>query len=249
MSTKKLQILDSLGFVSYNNQDLTDEQKTQVRKNISKYEWREGIFSNTIKFKYCDISEHINWEVAASMPDALGFNNNIVEYMAFMAKSLFESAPTANNDTIVKNIATNYKALRDAGGFSNSSIIIGFPDNDDNLGFSIQMYAASNDANKITIKIYDNNMHSNVKTGYWIANSDGTVTKSISTINLDATLAKESFYADAKAVGDALETKIDRSEVEEIDAIEIATNTGLISPAAAEDGSIYTDENGALYSL
>ena len=46
-----------------------------------------------------------------------------------------------------------------------------------------------------------------------------------------------------------LSFKIDRSEVREIDAIQIATNTGLISPAVAEDGSIYTDENGVLYTL
>lgn len=40
-----------------------------------------------------------------------------------------------------------------------------------------------------------------------------------------------------------------RNEVEEVDAIELVTEIGLISPVAAEDGSIYTDENGALYSL
>ena len=46
-----------------------------------------------------------------------------------------------------------------------------------------------------------------------------------------------------------LSFKIDRSEVREIDAIKIATKTGLISPTVAEDGSIYTDENGVLYTL
>lgn len=35
----------------------------------------------------------------------------------------------------------------------------------------------------------------------------------------------------------------------EIDALELAVKMGLISPTAAEDGSIYTDENGVLYSL
>lgn len=40
-----------------------------------------------------------------------------------------------------------------------------------------------------------------------------------------------------------------RSEVEEIDALELVTEMGFISPVAASDGSIYTDENGALYSL
>lgn len=44
-------------------------------------------------------------------------------------------------------------------------------------------------------------------------------------------------------------TKIDRSEVEAKDAVEIATKAGLVSPVAAEDGSVYTDENGVLYSL
>ena len=40
-----------------------------------------------------------------------------------------------------------------------------------------------------------------------------------------------------------------RSEVEEIDAIELATKTGLVSPTTADDGAIYTDENGVIYSL
>lgn len=40
-----------------------------------------------------------------------------------------------------------------------------------------------------------------------------------------------------------------RNEVEEEDAVQIATEMGLVSPVAADDGSIYTDENGATYSL
>ena len=40
-----------------------------------------------------------------------------------------------------------------------------------------------------------------------------------------------------------------RNEIEEIDAVEIAVKAELISPVAAEDGSVYTDENGVLYSL
>lgn len=40
-----------------------------------------------------------------------------------------------------------------------------------------------------------------------------------------------------------------RNEVEEIDAIELAAKMGLVYPTTAEDGSIYTDENGVLYSL
>lgn len=52
-----------------------------------------------------------------------------------------------------------------------------------------------------------------------------------------------------KADKSELATKIDRSEVEEEDAIDIAAEMGLVSPVAAEDGAIYTDENGDIYSL
>jgi hypothetical protein len=52
-----------------------------------------------------------------------------------------------------------------------------------------------------------------------------------------------------KADKSELDTKIDRSEIEDEDAIEIAAKLNLIKPIAAEDGAIYTDENGALYSL
>lgn len=40
-----------------------------------------------------------------------------------------------------------------------------------------------------------------------------------------------------------------RDEVEETDAIELAVKMELVFPVAAEDGSIYTDENGIVYSL
>lgn len=40
-----------------------------------------------------------------------------------------------------------------------------------------------------------------------------------------------------------------RNEVEEEDAIQIAAKMGLVSPVAAEDGAIYTNENGDIYSL
>lgn len=52
-----------------------------------------------------------------------------------------------------------------------------------------------------------------------------------------------------KADKSDLATKIDRSEIEEDDTLAIAVDMELVSPVAAEDGSIYTDENGALYSL
>lgn len=55
--------------------------------------------------------------------------------------------------------------------------------------------------------------------------------------------------ADKTEVDIKLATKIDRSEIEEEDAVTIATELNLVSPVAADDGSIYTDENGDIYTL
>lgn len=52
-----------------------------------------------------------------------------------------------------------------------------------------------------------------------------------------------------KADKTELATKIDRSEIEEEDAIAIVAEMGLVSPTVADDGSIYTDENGDVYTL
>lgn len=68
-------------------------------------------------------------------------------------------------------------------------------------------------------------------------------------------ITKDNLSLTLKAIKKLLSFKADkfevvlRNEVEEIDAIEIAAKMGLVSPIAAEDGSIYTDENGVLYSL
>lgn len=67
-------------------------------------------------------------------------------------------------------------------------------------------------------------------------------TKDHLSLTLKALKKLLSFKADKSEV-------VFRSEVEEVDAIELAAKMGLVSPAAAEDGSIYTDESGAVYSL
>lgn len=62
-------------------------------------------------------------------------------------------------------------------------------------------------------------------------------------------ITKDHLSLTLQSIKKLLSFKIDRSEVREIDAIQIATKTGLISPTVAEDGSIYTNENGVIYTL
>lgn len=65
-------------------------------------------------------------------------------------------------------------------------------------------------------------------------------------VTVGTTLPKPDFKQDDPSKGDYIKNK---PKITTDDAIEIAVETGLISPVAAEDGSIYTDENGVLYSL
>ena len=54
-----------------------------------------------------------------------------------------------------------------------------------------------------------------------------------------------------KADKSEVATKVDKSEVEEIDAIRLVMETNLIphDVPIAEDDSIYTDEKGVIYTL
>jgi hypothetical protein len=61
----------------------------------------------------------------------------------------------------------------------------------------------------------------------------------------DYVLTKE----DKQEIADLAAELIDESGIEDEDAIKIVTELNLVAPVAADDGAIYTDENGALYSL
>lgn len=43
--------------------------------------------------------------------------------------------------------------------------------------------------------------------------------------------------------------KVESRLLNDEDAIEIAVDMDLVSPAASEDGAMYTDKNGVIYSL
>ena len=200
-----IEIPEVEGFVSYDKeQNLTDEQKAQVRKNISKYNWREGLFSGAIEFKYCDMLNHINWDVAGDMQDTYGFGNNIVEYMAYMSQMAFDAMISQDMTNIITRIAVNYNALKSAGGLTTDSVTFGCPDDKDDLAFAMRIYGKYGTEGGVNVVISTNNVNNNVKTGSWSYSPDGTISSSVAANNIDASLSKENYYADAKAVGDVI---------------------------------------------
>lgn len=68
------------------------------------------------------------------------------------------------------------------------------------------------------------------------------ITKDHLSLTLQVIKKLLSFKADREEV-------VLRSEIEEIDAIEILMEMNMVAPVMADDGSVYVDENGAMYSL
>ena len=61
---------------------------------------------------------------------------------------------------------------------------------------------------------------------------------------------KENLNIILQVVKKLLSSKIDRSELPNSSkAIEIAAENGLIDPIVSDDGFIFADENGVIYSL
>ena len=52
-----------------------------------------------------------------------------------------------------------------------------------------------------------------------------------------------------KADKSEVDLKVDKSEFSDDNAIELSTEMGLVSPIADNDNSIFTDENGVVFSL
>jgi hypothetical protein len=72
----------------------------------------------------------------------------------------------------------------------------------------------------------------------------------ISKENLNIVLQSIKALLSFKADKTELAEKVNRSELpDEFDALEIAAEMNLVEPIAADDGSIYTDENGNIYTL
>ena len=63
-------------------------------------------------------------------------------------------------------------------------------------------------------------------------------------ITVGTQLPKPNFKQDDPTKGDYIKNKPNEN-----DAFEILNELGIISPATASDGSIYTDKNGVIYSL
>lgn len=243
-------------------QELTAEQKMQVKENIGAfvYDWHGVLMnpSSTIPGKFiANVSETTqnvsDWDKLLSLTSAVDSRFNLLYRLDDICRVSCFPSHLKHSDDVAINHITNY-IFPELDKMIDEGVLI--PGNNGYVDWYYVHTANTGSIHGITeIKIsYDktNGVLNLIKTDnsrvqrYWYMSGYGFMTNT-QTPDVDTTLTVGGAPADAKVVGEALTLKADIPS--ETDAIELATELELISPAAADDGSIYTDENGAIYSL
>jgi hypothetical protein len=237
---------------------LTDEQRTQARANIGSlgYNWHTIYENGSTSIQFANYNENSsisNWENGLNVSSTNGTYGSALGEFLNSVYYILRSGTVA--DVWVKLFVNAGKALIDAGVLVEDSTYI----------FACITSAQNK---QVPEKIaFASVRHRSSRKQWQIADAAEWRINRVATINddytidistlatVDKTLTLSDYPADAKTVGDALALKADKTEVvlknevEEVDAIELAAKMGLVLPVAADDGSIYTDENGCVYSL
>jgi hypothetical protein len=250
--------------VLFVEQSLTDEQREQARKNIAKcqYNWRElpgingtiymadcsPIFGNSYAF---DIDAALNTTSVAYS----GFNS--VYAMSLYGKMMSNAGNESMIIFCVKNICMDLDNLISLG-ITPSSIYIAIKDttvyHEDEVETLFSISARKGTTNGVNFThIFNANLGERIGSIYYNIETGQYVNSLSIDTHSDKTLSQASWAADAKAVGDALAQKADKSELDEkIDKSEIATDDEIIDMLTQEDmlpvvtdsdGSILADEN------
>lgn len=193
--------------ILYTEQELTDEQRAQARANIDKYRWktcrdRWGIYTYDIN------AESINYELAQTVPNTSGNGSlsaleDIVSYGSALGFCL--NAPGIN---IAKDMVSNFEALKSANAIKSSNgmhIFLGETNN--TLKASLQIVTQTNA--EYTHAILLDNSQANYNTYIYYNKNENVITGWKSSYkSVSKTMNTAGMAADAKAVGDALATKI-----------------------------------------
>ena len=267
------------GFVSYSEaQTLTEEQKAQARENLDVpiktialtnnifniWEHEPGVYvlkadpsySIAIQLKG---KKGIGEDATAAYADMVYASSLLVEVdkRVLGTKDIWTVSYKGNlNYRIVLNLydssTDEWKisfrpTLPDPGNGSHGDPVgLTLRVKDDGLNYELArtVWSVNGQTDDVTITAED----IGAATQEYVSSlvGDTAVSEQITT----ALTASSVLYSEAQELTDEQKQQAqDNIGFSETDAIELTTNMGLISPVAAEDGSVYTDENGALYSL
>lgn len=205
-------------------QELTDEQKAQARNNISILNWKDVPKHNGI-IKMADYSkallENNNYafdiDEAAQLTSVSNSNWTALAHIGYAADSLAKQATMT--EFLVPNfmniLVANYEALN-ATGVIGDILYLCNGDNAENITVAYCITPHPNNSNYThALHILTNNLFPFI--GYIYYNKDTSDYEVPNTRNISTTLNKKNYYADDKAVGDALLLKADKTDLVQSD--------------------------------
>ena len=223
--------------VAYIEQELTDEERAQARRNIAKYQWDwRKVSAGNLVYTVADFSKWYNIDNTLDMDAALALtslsstNYNSVALLAQHASFICSLAMNGDSrlTAFMDRFVNEYERLR-AEGILTGYLYLAFYDSyNDDVHWA---FAFSTDNNYASFSIIDLAGRPFCKGNIYYNLTDKTYTNNIHNVDaLDDTLSIIGYAAQAKAVGDALATKVSFTEAQELtdEQKEIAkTNIGL----------------------
>jgi hypothetical protein len=231
------------GFVSYNEQTLTDEQKAQARANINAngLDWHKTDPSSDYTSyiaNFGNIGNITDWNNITSVVDPTTLSttalNGAATYISLLLKGTDKKINKAH---IAKQMPASVNALIDAG-YITLPWSFAFIDN--------KLFSETNKVSYCTVT-YRNGIWvlSNLldRNQMFVIQADGSYSDG-TLVYPDDTLSNSNRAADAKAVGDALALKIDKSEIAiDDEIIDMLAQEDMLPVVADIDGALLSDEN------
>lgn len=247
------------GFISYNEQTLTDEQKAQARANIDKFKWRTfsdswGTYTYALAPEDDDKYELAQTITNISNNGSISALEDIVSWLySFVSTSIH--LPNSSSE-MIENVVKNYEVLRSNEVFTTINLYFKENNYNDYAGTKV-MVSTTGKKDPSHIVQVDGIFNDLFARFFYNIETNITTEETINRRYADATLSKVGYYADAIATGEAisnLEALVgDTSVAEQINnAIVIATDDEILKLLAQEDmlpvvtdtdGSILADEN------
>lgn len=195
------------GYVSYNNsQSLTYEQRETARKNIGKYVFKETKYS-FITMYIADSSEvyqrpsaKIDLDLADAIPSVIDPNYSSLAIFALNLDFIFINAGTDVDR--VRKVVVEFENMKANGAFSGDYLCVALGGQSGDIKHQVFFGPGYNgsthliEAESIIDELYG--------TIHWDNNTRTVLSNSIHRKKIDTTLSRSDYYADAKAVGEAI---------------------------------------------
>ena len=203
--------------VLYTEQELTDEQKTQARENISRYDWHhgEGLYQT---FDIVLEDTTIDWDSLVAIDDASGYFSGTPAIYALTGAAINLASFIHSGQFYMSNyISKELDAIFAGVTIPNNAfrVYVKLPHHEDiNYVFLFAKYSESQNA-----MTFDETLVGTIGSIRYDKTTDTIVLNTLKSTMVQTNFTSVGYPAESKAVGDALALKADQTALDEVSAL------------------------------